>query len=80
MIGDTGPFERDWWADGWKDDFPAIEVAIPTALTFSGNVGPDGGISATLSFVPPGSCPKRSAGETWWSRKQLGWAPPTGHW
>jgi len=42
VIGDTGPFERDWWADGWKDDFPAIEVAIPTALTFSGNVGPDG--------------------------------------
>ena len=42
VIGDTGPFERDWWADGWKDDFPAIEVAIPTALTFRGNVGPDG--------------------------------------
>jgi D-alanyl-D-alanine carboxypeptidase/D-alanyl-D-alanine-endopeptidase (penicillin-binding protein 4) len=42
VVGDTGPFERDWWAEGWKDDFPSIEVAIPTALTFSGNVGPDG--------------------------------------
>ena len=42
VVGDTGPFERDWWADGWKDDFPSIEVAIPTALTFRGNVGPDG--------------------------------------
>jgi D-alanyl-D-alanine carboxypeptidase/D-alanyl-D-alanine-endopeptidase (penicillin-binding protein 4) len=42
VIGDTGPFERDWWAPGWKDDFPAVEVAIPTALTFRGNVGPEG--------------------------------------
>jgi D-alanyl-D-alanine carboxypeptidase/D-alanyl-D-alanine-endopeptidase (penicillin-binding protein 4) len=42
VIGDLGPFERDWWAPGWKDDFPEIEVAIPTALTFRGNVGPEG--------------------------------------
>jgi D-alanyl-D-alanine carboxypeptidase/D-alanyl-D-alanine-endopeptidase (penicillin-binding protein 4) len=42
VVGDTGPFERDWWAEGWKDDFPSIEVAIPTALTFRGNVGPEG--------------------------------------
>jgi D-alanyl-D-alanine carboxypeptidase/D-alanyl-D-alanine-endopeptidase (penicillin-binding protein 4) len=42
VIGDTGPFKRDWWAQGWKDDFPADEVAFPTALTFRGNVGPDG--------------------------------------
>ena len=42
VMGDTGPFERDWWAPGWKDDFPEIEVAMPTALTFRGNVGPDG--------------------------------------
>jgi D-alanyl-D-alanine carboxypeptidase/D-alanyl-D-alanine-endopeptidase (penicillin-binding protein 4) len=42
VVGDTGPFERDWWAEGWKDDFPSIEVAIPTALAFRGNVGPDG--------------------------------------
>ncbi|MEO8423465.1 MAG: D-alanyl-D-alanine carboxypeptidase, partial [Actinomycetota bacterium] len=43
VIGDTGPFERDWWAPGWKDEFPDDEVAIPTALTFRGNVGPEGG-------------------------------------
>ncbi|MGZ5305473.1 MAG: D-alanyl-D-alanine carboxypeptidase/D-alanyl-D-alanine-endopeptidase [Actinomycetota bacterium] len=42
VLGDTGPFERDWWAPGWKDDFPAEEVAIPTALTFRGNLGPEG--------------------------------------
>jgi serine-type D-Ala-D-Ala carboxypeptidase/endopeptidase (penicillin-binding protein 4) len=42
VVGDSGPFQRDWWAEGWKDDFPSIEVAIPTALTFRGNVGPDG--------------------------------------
>ena len=42
VIGDTGPFKRDWWAQGWKEDFPADEVAFPTALTFRGNVGPDG--------------------------------------
>jgi D-alanyl-D-alanine carboxypeptidase/D-alanyl-D-alanine-endopeptidase (penicillin-binding protein 4) len=42
VIGDTGPFERDWWAPGWRDDFPEVEVAIPTALAFRGNVGPDG--------------------------------------
>jgi serine-type D-Ala-D-Ala carboxypeptidase/endopeptidase (penicillin-binding protein 4) len=43
VIGDTGPFERDWWAPGWKDEFPDDEVAIPTALTFRWNVGPEGG-------------------------------------
>jgi D-alanyl-D-alanine carboxypeptidase/D-alanyl-D-alanine-endopeptidase (penicillin-binding protein 4) len=42
VFGDTGPFERDWWAPGWKEEFPAEEVAIPTALTFRGNVGPGG--------------------------------------
>jgi serine-type D-Ala-D-Ala carboxypeptidase/endopeptidase (penicillin-binding protein 4) len=42
VIGDTGPFKRDWWAQGWKEDFPADEVAFPTALTFLGNVGPRG--------------------------------------
>ena len=42
VIGDTGPFERDWWAPGWKEEFPDEEVAIPTALTFRWNVGPEG--------------------------------------
>ena len=42
VLGDTGPFQRDWWAPGWKDDFPEVEVAIPTALAFRGNVGPEG--------------------------------------
>ena len=38
VMGSTGGFERDWFAPGWKDDFPAEEVARPTALTFRGNV------------------------------------------
>ena len=42
VVGDTGPFQRDWWADGWKDYFTADEVPFPTALTFRGNVGPEG--------------------------------------
>lgn len=42
VIGDTGPFGRDWWAEGWKDYFTADEVPFPTALTFRGNVGPEG--------------------------------------
>ncbi len=42
VIGDTGPFERDWWAKGWKNYFTADEVPFPTALTFRGNVGPEG--------------------------------------
>jgi D-alanyl-D-alanine carboxypeptidase/D-alanyl-D-alanine-endopeptidase (penicillin-binding protein 4) len=42
VIGDTGPFKRDWWAPGWKSNFPEDEVAIPTALTFRANIGPEG--------------------------------------
>jgi serine-type D-Ala-D-Ala carboxypeptidase/endopeptidase (penicillin-binding protein 4) len=40
--GSTGYFARDWWAPGWKADFPAKEVARPTALTYRGNVGGGG--------------------------------------
>jgi D-alanyl-D-alanine carboxypeptidase/D-alanyl-D-alanine-endopeptidase (penicillin-binding protein 4) len=36
-VGSTGPFRRDWFAPGWRDYFPAVYVAIPTALTFEGN-------------------------------------------
>jgi D-alanyl-D-alanine carboxypeptidase len=43
VVGDEGPFRRDWWARGWRDYFQADEVPFPTALTFKGNVGPRGG-------------------------------------
>ena len=43
VFGSTSYFAHDWWAVGWKDDFPEVEVPIPTALTFEGNVGPSGG-------------------------------------
>jgi D-alanyl-D-alanine carboxypeptidase len=38
VMGDTGFFSHDWFAPGWKAEFPAQEVAIPTALTFEGNI------------------------------------------
>jgi D-alanyl-D-alanine carboxypeptidase/D-alanyl-D-alanine-endopeptidase (penicillin-binding protein 4) len=37
VIGSTGPFRRDWFAPGWRDYFPDVYVALPTALTFEGN-------------------------------------------
>ena len=38
VVGSTSFFARDWWAPGWKRDFPREEVPLPTALTFNGNV------------------------------------------
>jgi D-alanyl-D-alanine carboxypeptidase/D-alanyl-D-alanine-endopeptidase (penicillin-binding protein 4) len=38
IIGSTGYFAHDWWAPGWRPYFPAQEVALPSALTFNGNV------------------------------------------
>jgi D-alanyl-D-alanine carboxypeptidase len=37
VMGSTGYFSRDWFAPGWKPEFPAEEVALPSALTFQGN-------------------------------------------
>ena len=42
VVGVTGPFHRDWWAPGWKRYFPADYIALPTALTYRGNVAPSG--------------------------------------
>lgn len=38
VMGSKGYFTRDWWARGWKSDFPSRYIARPTALTFDGNV------------------------------------------
>lgn len=35
--GATTPFVRDWWATGWRDYFPSLYIARPTALVFEGN-------------------------------------------
>ncbi len=35
--GSTDYFSHDWFAPGWKPDFPQDEVALPTALTYMGN-------------------------------------------
>jgi D-alanyl-D-alanine carboxypeptidase/D-alanyl-D-alanine-endopeptidase (penicillin-binding protein 4) len=37
VLGSTSYFSRDWFAPGWKTDFPEEEVALPSALTFRGN-------------------------------------------
>jgi D-alanyl-D-alanine carboxypeptidase/D-alanyl-D-alanine-endopeptidase (penicillin-binding protein 4) len=42
VIGDEGPFRRDWFAPGWKRYFPRYYVAMPTALTFEQNTSPKG--------------------------------------
>jgi D-alanyl-D-alanine carboxypeptidase/D-alanyl-D-alanine-endopeptidase (penicillin-binding protein 4) len=44
VIGDTSTFSRERWAPGWRR-IALRFIAIPTALTFEGNVGPSG-------FVP----------------------------
>lgn len=38
VMGRTTYFGRDWWAPGWKPEFPSEEIALPTSLTFEGNV------------------------------------------
>ena len=38
VVGSTGYFSRDWNAPGWKPNFPEEEIALPSALTFEGNV------------------------------------------
>lgn len=38
VMGATGYFSRDWYAPGWRSYYPAYYVALPTALTFDGNV------------------------------------------
>lgn len=42
VVGVTGPFHRDWFAPGWRSYFPKEDIALPTALTFQGNVAPSG--------------------------------------
>ena len=37
VMANTGYFEHDWFAPGWKENFPSDEVALPSALTFEGN-------------------------------------------
>ncbi len=37
VMGSTGYFRHDWWAEGWKVGRTRLYVAPPTALTFEGN-------------------------------------------
>jgi D-alanyl-D-alanine carboxypeptidase len=37
VMGAVSYFDHDWFAPGWKSDFPADEVALPSALTIDGN-------------------------------------------
>lgn len=38
VLANTGYFRHDWFAPGWKSNFPADEVALPSALSLEGNV------------------------------------------
>ena len=38
VAGSTGYFARDWFAPGWKANFPKDEIPLATALPFEGNV------------------------------------------
>lgn len=42
IVAATTPFRRDWFAPGWRQSYPAEQVARPTALTFVGNVAASG--------------------------------------
>ena len=42
VFGSAGPFARDWWAPGWRDYFPEVYIALPTALTYRFNEGARG--------------------------------------
>jgi D-alanyl-D-alanine carboxypeptidase len=37
VIGNTGYYDHDWFAQGWSSNFPADEVPLATSLTFDGN-------------------------------------------
>ena len=37
VMGSTGYFAHDWFAPGWRRDFPRDEVGLPSALTFKEN-------------------------------------------
>jgi D-alanyl-D-alanine carboxypeptidase/D-alanyl-D-alanine-endopeptidase (penicillin-binding protein 4) len=42
VMGSVEYFDHDWWAYGWKSDFPTEQVAMPTALSVNGNLKSDG--------------------------------------
>ena len=37
VMGSTGYYSHDWYATGWKPEFPVEEIPMPTALTYNGN-------------------------------------------
>src|SRR5204863_1011988 len=39
VLGDTGAFDRGWWAPGWLRGVSRHYVTRPTALAFDGNAG-----------------------------------------
>jgi D-alanyl-D-alanine carboxypeptidase len=60
VMGSIDHFDHDWWAYGWKANFPGDEVAMPTALSVNGNLKPNG---------DPVYSPERRAAE--WLTKRL---------
>jgi D-alanyl-D-alanine carboxypeptidase len=60
VMGSIEYFDHDWWAYGWKANFPRDEVAMPTALSVNGNRKSNG---------DPVYSPERRAAE--WLTKRL---------
>ena len=60
VMGKVDYFDHDWWAYGWKADFPGDEVAQPTALAVDGNLN---------KFENPVKSPERTAAG--WLTKRL---------
>ena len=78
VMGSTGYFSHDWFAPGWKADFPKDEVALPTAL----DVQPEHARTACTSRIPSAARPRRwhnacaPMGSRWAGRP--GWGRPPG--
>ena len=37
VMGSTGYFAHDWFAPGWKSNYPEDECPLPSAITYNGN-------------------------------------------
>jgi serine-type D-Ala-D-Ala carboxypeptidase/endopeptidase (penicillin-binding protein 4) len=78
VMGSTGYFDHDWFAAGWKRHFPVDEVALPSALTFNGNVAGGRNIGdPELRAATALTTKLRKLGVAVWHSARAG-IPPTG--
>ena len=78
VMGVVSYFQHDWFARGWKYDFPIKEVALPSALTINGNVVAGRHIVAPeLTAARALTSRLRALGVHVWHRAGVG-TPPVG--